>query len=469
MSIELRIPSAGESIQEVQIGQWLKHEGDAVRRDETLVELDTDKASMELPSPSDGVLSRIVKQDGDKVAVGEVIAYIEPTESSEKSQPQTTKTGKGEAGSPAAKPTPTAQPPKAKSPPAPKTSRADIARTADEPVAAPSVRRLLREHHVRPEDVKPTGDGGRLLREDVLKYAEEHAEDGKQPDHPGEQATEAPGKETALRPTTEPPASHPMPGPVQAEQSRPSEKASDVAPSSTGPTDRGDEIVPMSLLRRRIAERLVEARQKTALLTTFNEIDMTAVIALRTQYREAFQEKYGVKLGFASFFVQASVAALRQFPVVNAEIRGTDIVYHNACHIGVAIGAERGLVVPVIRDADRLSLAEIERAIHDFSARAKTNKLQPGELSGGTFTISNGGIFGSLLSTPIVNPPQSAVLGMHAIQDRPVARDGQVVIRPMMYVALSYDHRLIDGREAVSFLTRIKQTIEEPARLVLGI
>ena len=225
----------------------------------------------------------------------------------------------------------------------------------------------------------------------------------------------------------------------------------------------------MSLVRRRIAERLVEARQKTALLTTFNEIDMTAVIALRTQYREAFQQKYGVKLGFVSFFVKASVEALRQFPMVNAEIRGTDIVYHNAYHIGVAIGAERGLVVPVIRDADLLSIAEVEQAIDDFAARAKSNKLQPGELSGGTFTISNGGIFGSLLSTPIVNPPQSAVLGMHAIQERPVARGGQVVIRPMMYVALSYDHRLIDGREAVSFLTRVKQTIEDPARLLLGV
>ena len=218
-----------------------------------------------------------------------------------------------------------------------------------------------------------------------------------------------------------------------------------------------------------LQERLVEARQKTALLTTFNEADMSAVIALRTQHREAFQQKYGVKLGFVSFFVQAAVDALRQFPVVNAEIRGTDIVYHNAYHIGVAIGAERGLVVPVIRDADLLSLAQIELAVGDFAARAKTNKLQPGELAGGTFTISNGGIFGSLLSTPIVNPPQSAVLGMHTIQERPVARDGQVVIRPMMYVALSYDHRLIDGREAVSFLARIKQTIEEPARLLLGV
>jgi 2-oxoglutarate dehydrogenase E2 component (dihydrolipoamide succinyltransferase) len=250
--------------------------------------------------------------------------------------------------------------------------------------------------------------------------------------------------------------------------SRPEEPSS-VEGSADEESNRADEIVPMSLVRRRIAERLVEARQKTALLTTFNEIDMTAVITLRTQYREAFQQRYGVKLGFVSFFVKASLEALRQFPVVNAEVRGTDIVYHNAYHIGVAIGADRGLVVPVIRDADLLSIAEVEQAIDDFAARAKSNKLQPAELTGGTFTISNGGIFGSLLSTPIVNPPQSAVLGMHAIQDRPVARGGQVVIRPMMYVALSYDHRLIDGREAVSFLTRVKQTIEDPARLLLQV
>jgi 2-oxoglutarate dehydrogenase E2 component (dihydrolipoamide succinyltransferase) len=287
----------------------------------------------------------------------------------------------------------------------------------------------------------------------VLRYAEQHPDDG---------------HETALKPETpRAPEAPPAPVPTSRVQA-PTEQAT--PPSGVAaPSDRSDEIVPMSLVRRRIAERLVEARQTMALLTTFNEIDMTAVVALRTQYREAFREKYGVKLGFASFFVKASVEALRQFPAVNAEIRGADIVYHNAYHIGVAIGAERGLVVPVIRDADLLSLAEIELAIGDFASRAKSNKLQPGELSGGTFTISNGGIYGSLLSTPIVNPPQSAVLGMHAIQDRPVARDGEVVIRAMMYVALSYDHRLIDGREAVSFLTRIKQTIEDPARLVLGI
>jgi 2-oxoglutarate dehydrogenase E2 component (dihydrolipoamide succinyltransferase) len=483
MSIELRIPSAGESIQEVQIGQWLKREGDRVRRDESVVELDTDKASMELPAPSDGVLSRIVKHDGDKVAVGEVIGLIEPDGAN---------TGKGDAktatpaeapakssgdapsaaksapikppspptDAPPSKPAPS-KPVAAKPAPAEAVPPADVALPADEAIAPPSVRRWLREHHVRAQDVKASGEGGRVLREDIERYEQEHA---------GEHAGDGAG-ETALKPEQPPASPEAMPGPITAPSaSRPSAARAEVTrPAAGAAADRGDEIVPMSLVRRRIAERLVEARQKTALLTTFNEVDMSAVIALRTQYREAFQQKYGVKLGFVSFFVQAAVDALRQFPVVNAEIRGTDIVYHNAYHIGVAIGAERGLVVPVIRDADLLSLAQIELAVGDFAARAKTNKLQPGELAGGTFTISNGGIFGSLLSTPIVNPPQSAVLGMHTIQERPVARDGQVVIRPMMYVALSYDHRLIDGREAVSFLARIKQTIEEPARLLLGV
>ncbi|HEV8000495.1 MAG TPA: 2-oxoglutarate dehydrogenase complex dihydrolipoyllysine-residue succinyltransferase [Planctomycetaceae bacterium] len=459
MSIELRIPSAGESIQEVQIGQWLKHEGDHVRRDESLVELDTDKASMELPAPSDGILSRILKKDGDKVAVGEVIALIDPgTESA----PQSSEKGQ----------TPEAKQPGPQSPPAssvpPKSTKADVLPAADEPVAAPSVRRLLREHHMSAHDINPTGDGGRVLREDVLRYAQEHARDGEPDEQDRQRTADDPNAQTALKP--EKPTSPPVvPGPISASDTPRSPELSGKMTTDGAETDRADAIVPMSLVRRRIAERLVEARQKAALLTTFNEIDMTAVIALRTQYREAFQQKYGAKLGFVSFFVKASVEALRQFPVVNAEIGGTDIVYHNAYHIGVAIGAERGLVVPVIRDADLLSIAQIEQAVDDFAGRAKSNKLQPGELSGGTFTISNGGIYGSLLSTPIVNPPQSAVLGMHAIQERPVARGGQVVIRSMMYVALSYDHRLIDGREAVSFLTRIKQTIEDPARLLLGV
>jgi 2-oxoglutarate dehydrogenase E2 component (dihydrolipoamide succinyltransferase) len=469
MSIELRIPSAGESIQEVQIGQWLKHEGDHVRRDETLVELDTDKASMELPSPSDGIISRIVKQNGEKVGVGEVIALIDPDgqqapKSDAKSQaPAETPKNESNASKP---PEPKSEAASGTSP-ATKTGNAKVARVADETVAAPSVRRLLREHHVRAQDVQPTGEGGRLLREDVLRYAEQHASDGRRADGDREQTGDERGEETALKPE-KPRTPETVPGPIAPTPAPPKEPL-DVKRSADKENSRADEVVPMSLVRRRIAERLVEARQTMALLTTFNEIDMTAVVALRTHYRETFQQKHGVKLGFVSFFVKASVEALRQFPMVNAEIRGTDIVYHHAYHIGVAIGAERGLVVPVIRDADLLSIAEVEQAIDDFAARAKSNKLQPGELSGGTFTISNGGIFGSLLSTPIVNPPQSAVLGMHAIQDRPVARGGEVVIRPMMYVALSYDHRLIDGREAVSFLTRVKQMIEDPDRLLLGV
>jgi 2-oxoglutarate dehydrogenase E2 component (dihydrolipoamide succinyltransferase) len=483
MSIELRIPHAGESVQEMQIGQWLKQEGDRVRRDETLVELDTDKASMELPAPSDGILSRIVKHDGDKVAVGEVIALIDPdgqsapksdarsqtaAEPSKQKQKEENR-GRQQAPSgpgPVPKPSPPTKSPKAE-------PKADTARAGDEAIAAPSVRRLLRERHVRAQDVKPSGEGGRLLREDVLKYAEEQAAEDKQSESEEARSPEESGKETALKPEApRAPKSLPAavpPSEAQSPQHPPDHAMTPGAMTPAAGIDRSDNVVPMSLVRRRIAERLVEARQKAALLTTFNEIDMTAVIALRTHYREMFQQNYGVKLGFASFFVHASTEALRQFPVVNAEIRGTDIVYHNAYHIGVAIGAERGLVVPVIRDADLLSIAQIEQAIGDFSTRAKSNKLQPDELAGGTFTISNGGIFGSLLSTPIVNLPQSAVLGMHAIQERPVAREGQVVIRPMMYVALSYDHRLIDGREAVSFLARVKQIIEDPARSLLGV
>ncbi len=498
MSIELRIPSAGESIQEVQIGQWLKREGDRVKRDESVVELDTDKASMELPAPSDGVLARIVKHDGDKVAVGEVIGLIEPegagASQSEAKTSESEKSAKAasEASSPAksdrskSSAPPSEQAPLATKSEATKTAPAEAAENAgekksaqsvpsgDETIAPPSVRRWLREHHVRVQDIKGAGEGGRVLREDVERYTHEHKtehETGQEVEHTTGQE-EDDERERALKPERAPvPPPESMPGPITTPTgSRSSPARGEITSSPAGAAaDRGDEIVPMSLVRRRIAERLVEARQKTALLTTFNEVDMSAVIALRTQYREAFQQKYGVKLGFVAFFVQAAVEALRQFPIVNAETRGTDIVYHNAYHIGVAIGAERGLVVPVIRDADLLSLAQIEQAVGDFAARAKINKLQPGELAGGTFTISNGGIFGSLLSTPIVNPPQTAVLGMHTIQERPVAREGQVVIRPMMYVALSYDHRLIDGREAVSFLARIKQTIEEPARLLLGV
>jgi 2-oxoglutarate dehydrogenase E2 component (dihydrolipoamide succinyltransferase) len=437
MSIELKIPNVGESIQEVQIGQWLKQEGDRVARDETIVELETDKASMELPAPVDGVISKIVKHDGESVTVGDVIAYLDP-DGQARDKGQTGTSEKATSKPPVGEKKPQAAPARSpvELPRQESAAHEAVAEAQDHPAAPPSVRRLLREHQIRAQDVAATSEGGRLLRDDVLRYAEEH--------QPQSLAT---GHEPAS--AAQPPA---VVAPIENAREGPSEK-----------------VVPMSLIRRRIAERLVEARQKAALLTTFNEIDMSAVAELRTRLREPFQEKYGIKLGILSFFVKATVEALRETPAVNAEVRGTDIVYRNSFHIGIAIGAKRGLIVPVVRDADRLSFAQIEQAIDDFAKRAESNKLEPADLTGGTFTISNGGIYGSLLSTPIVNPPQSGVLGLHAIQQRPIAIDGQVVIRPMMYVALTYDHRLIDGREAVTFLRRIKETVESPARLLIGV
>ena len=297
----------------------------------------------------------------------------------------------------------------------------------------PAAQRALAERGLRPEQVEATGPGGRLLKEDVLRHSAP-AE--------AEFATSLLARAEAPAPAPEPPV---LPGP------------------------RDEEAVPMSRLRRTVAERLVQAQHSAALLTTFNEVEMSRILALRKEYGEAFLQKYKVKLGFMSFFVRACIDALKQFPQVNAELRGTNIIYHNYCDIGVAVGSGKGLVVPVLRNAERMSFAEIELAIGDFGRRAKENKLKVDELQGGTFTISNGGVYGSLLSTPIVNPPQSGVLGMHAIQDRPVARDGSVVIRPMMYVALTYDHRLVDGREAVSFLKRIKEAVENPTRMLMEI
>jgi 2-oxoglutarate dehydrogenase E2 component (dihydrolipoamide succinyltransferase) len=441
VSMELKIPNVGESIQEVQIGQWLKQEGDRVALDEAIVELETDKASMEIPAPIDGVISKIVKHDGETVAVGEVIAYLDPAAVGRDENETKQVHPVGQKSAPAAPRAPASPPPSqpAADVPGPVSPAFETANDSEERLAAPpSVRRLLREHHLSAADIPPSGDGGRLLREDVLRYAEGQKQ-----------------KPTALEKGAAPASGAGPPA---------------VLTSSAGAGQESPErVVPMSLIRRRIAERLVSAQQNAALLTTFNEIDMSSVAELRTQLREPFQEKYGVKLGILSFFVKATVEALRAFPAVNAEVRGTDVVYRNAYHIGIAIGAKRGLVVPVIGDADRLSFAQIEQAIDDFAKRAEANKLDPADLSGGTFTISNGGIYGSLLSTPIVNPPQSGVLGLHAIQQRPVAHDGQVVIRPMMYVALTYDHRLIDGREAVGFLRRIKDTVESPPRLLIGV
>ncbi|MEW6306790.1 MAG: 2-oxoglutarate dehydrogenase complex dihydrolipoyllysine-residue succinyltransferase [Verrucomicrobiota bacterium] len=397
MAIELKVPPMGESISEVEVGAWLKSEGDAVQKDENVVVIESEKASMELPAPQAGTLTKILKKKGEIVPIGTVIAQMEPG---------------AVAASPAKAPAPKAEAPKAE------------ARTTVETKVMPAARKALAERGLSAAEVAPTGPGGRLLKEDVLKHEN--------------------------KPAPSAPAAAPLPAPFSAD-------------------GREVEVVPMSMLRRTIAKRLVEAQQTMAMLTTFNEVDMSAVMALRKEHQEAFVERHGTKLGFMSFFVKAVIDALKLYPQLNAEIRGNDIVYHNYYDIGVAIGAERGLVVPVIRNAERMSFAEIEKAIGDFGKRAKENKIKPEELQGGTFTISNGGVYGSLLSTPIINPPQTGILGMHSIQERPIAVEGQVVIRPMMYLALSYDHRIVDGREAVSFLKRIKEVIEKPARMLIEV
>ncbi len=421
MAVELRVPEVGESITEVQIGAWLKAEGDSVERDEAVVEIESDKATLELPAPVSGTIEKLLKKKGDVVKIGELIATLaEGTGNGAKPKkaasaaPAATETPAAPA--PAAVPTPPAKAPSARATPAAPTTPAPAAPPPRQPAAAPprlmpSAERLIEQHGLAPGQVPPSGPGGRLLKEDVLEHLARK-------------------------------------------------------PEPAGPVE---EAVPMSPLRLRIAERLKAAQNTAALLTTFNEIDMSAVVALREELKEPFQERYGVKLGFMSFFVKAAVDALMRFPQVNAEIRDKEIIYKNHYDIGIAVGGGRGLVVPVLKGADRLSFAEIELAVADFAQRAKDNKLSLDELKDGTFTISNGGVYGSLLSTPIVNPPQSGILGLHAIHKRPVAIDDQVVIRAMMYVALTYDHRIIDGRESVTFVKHIKELIERPTRMLLGI
>lgn len=392
MAIELKVPSVGESITEVEIGDWLKHEGDAIEKDENVVALESEKATVELPSPSAGVLTKITKHKGDKARIGETIGEIDPS-------------AKPQAKPAAAKP------------------------QAAEPKRRimPAAQRVMAENKVDPEQIAASGPGGRILKEDVLR----HMERGK-----------------SERPTPN----------VQHPTSKSGQEAG-----------REEEVIRMTPLRRTVARRLVEAQHSMAMLTTFNEIDMSQVMALRKEHQETFTKKHGVKLGFMSFFVRATIESLKATPQLNASIRGDDIVYHNYFDIGIAIGSGKGLVVPVLRNAERMSFAETEKQIADFAQRAQENKLKPDELQPGTFTITNGGIYGSLLSTPIVNPPQTGILGMHTIQERPIVLQGQVVIRPMMYVALSYDHRIVDGREAVTFLKRVKDNIESPARILLEI
>lgn len=411
MPVELKVPEVGESITEVQIGEWLKREGEHADKDENLVEIETDKATVELPAPVTGRISQVLKRNGDTAAVGEVIGYME----------------EGEAGSDE----------DAEAAAAAKKQAADTIRTTTrkdrpaKPAERPAEPSAAAAGDTAKERPKSAGDASKVSDQALVVSSE------------------------VARPA----------------QRRPSERgaAMPVTISNVARSDREEEAVPMSPIRRRIAQRLVEAQQTAALLTTFNEVDMSAVMALRNEHKESFQQRFGIKLGFMSFFVKAAIDALKHVPQVNAEIRGNDIVYHNYFDIGIAVGGGKGLVVPVLRDADRMSFAEIELTIADLAARARDNSLQLEELQGGTFTISNGGVYGSLLSTPIVNPPQSGILGLHAIQDRPVAREGQVVIRPMMYVALTYDHRIVDGQGAVTFLRRIKEIIEEPMRMLIEI
>ncbi len=431
MRIEIKIPSVGESITEVEIGEWFKKPGDTVAKNENLLLLETDKATVEIRAPESGTLSEVLKKNGESALIGEVVGHLETTTNGARAPARETEQRSAE-------PEPERDADASDAPPDREPSDVAEGSGASAPVPPSSsadgsvVQEPLRGESRDERDMESIG-AKEMAAQDI-----QDAEPAQ--DRPAGAARDSEAEESLNEGAGATPASK---------------------------ADRRDEVVPMSVLRRRIAERLVAAQQHAAMLTTFNEIDMSAVIALRRDHGEAFQGRHRIKLGFMSFFIKAAVTALQSVREVNAEIKGDDIVYHNYCDIGVAVGGGKGLVVPVLRDAERMSFAEIERAIDGFAKRARENRLQPDELQGGTFTITNGGVYGSLFSTPIINPPQSAILGLHAIQDRPVARNGAVAVQPMMYVALTYDHRLIDGREAVLFLKQVKSMIEEPARMLL--
>ncbi len=427
MTAELRIPQLGESVTEGTIARWLKRDGDVVEAEEPVLELETDKATMEIPAGASGRLE-IVERDGAVVRVGTVVARITP--------------GAGAAGA---------------APAATATADAPARETAEpsaEPPFSPAVRKLVAEHALDPARLSGTGKGGRLTKGDVLRHLEQPPPSDARPGAPSAPAPAAAEAPAAAAPAPVAPVPAAQPG---------------AAPTASDREAEATERKPMSQLRRRIAERLVEAQRTAAILTTFNEVDLSALLAARARHRESFRARHGVDLGLMSLFGRACIAALRDVPVVNAQIDGADIVYHRHVHLGIAVSTDRGLVVPVVRHADTLGLADIERRLGDLARRAREGKITPDELSGGTFTITNGGVFGSLLSTPILNPPQSGILGMHKIEDRPVAVEGQVVIRPMMYLALSYDHRLVDGAQAVTFLVRVKERLEDPLRMLLEV
>ena len=430
MSIEIKVPSLGESVSEATVARWLKNVGDAVAQDEPVVELETDKVTLEVPAPANGILSSQVAASGETVGLNAVLALMDEGAAPAK----TTDMGKASGTQPAEKPAPAVTP-------APASTSAPAPSAALQPGAvsvmplSPAVRRLVEENNLNPALIPATGKDGRLTKGDVLEAMDKGiAKAG-----------------SALTPSA---SAAPTPPKPRVDDAR-------------------EERVPMTRLRKVIAQRLKDAQNTAAMLTTFNEVDISAVMALRAEYKDDFEKTYGVRLGFMSFFVRAAIEALKEFPAVNAEIHGEDIIYKNFYNIGVAVGTSQGLVVPVLKDADAMSFAETEATINAFGQKAKNGQLSMDDMSGGTFTISNGGVYGSMMSTPILNPPQSGILGMHNIQKRAVVVSGasgdEIVIRPMMYLALSYDHRIIDGREAVSFLVRIKSMIEDPRRLLLGV
>jgi len=427
---EIRVPTLGESVTEATIGRWFKKAGDAVRADEALAELETDKVTLEVNAPAAGVLAEIVAKEGETVGPGALLGQIAEGAAAP------AKSGETAGKSPAPKPAP------APAAPAPKSASAAPAPAATTMPPAPSAAKIAVEQGIDIAQVPGSGKRGQALKSDVVQFAARQA------------AAPQPAQEGRV-------------------QELPAQEARIEAPAPRVPVPQEDarreERVKMTRLRQTIARRLKEAQNTAAMLTTFNEVDMSALIELRKRYKEAFEKRHGVKLGFMGFFVKACCQALEEIPAVNAEIDGTDIIYKRFCHIGVAVGTEKGLVVPVVRDADRLSLAEIEKNIAELGRKAREGALDIADLQGGTFTISNGGVYGSLMSTPILNAPQSGILGMHKIQERPVVVDGKIEARPMMYLALSYDHRVVDGKEAVTFLVRVKELLEDPARLALGL
>jgi 2-oxoglutarate dehydrogenase E2 component (dihydrolipoamide succinyltransferase) len=432
--VEVKVPQLAESVTEATLLEWQKQQGDTVARGDNLIDIETDKVVLEVTAADDGVLKEIKKHSGDDVASNEVIAIIDTQGAAAKTSPDQSRGSKTEPRLVEIQRTQTKAEPK----PAPSpTSSEGAARSRNaapaeetELAAGPAVRKLLEERQLDAREIAGSGKRGRITKADVIAHLE------------SEPAAEAPAPSAEA-------VTEPVPMPDAAA--------------------RPERRVAMTRLRKRVAERLLQAQREHAILTTFNEVDMQPIMNLRKRYREPFEKLHGVRLGFMGFFVMASIEALKRYPIVNASVDGNDIIYHGYFDIGIAVSSPRGLVVPILRDAHRMSMAEIEKAIADFGRKAKDNTLTLEELTGGTFTITNGGVFGSLLSTPILNPPQSAILGMHKVEDRPIARDGEVLIRPMMYLALSYDHRIIDGREAVQFLVTIKDQIEDPSRLLLQV